>query len=89
MIADTFDLIASMTPIAVGITTHYTTVYHLECTGSFLPIALATISPTIRLIPASRVLLTAILARLTESVQAAAILTFDNCLMLLYGVFLS
>ena len=52
------------------------------------PIALATISPTIRLISASRVLLTVILAILTESVQAAAILAFANCLILLCGVFL-
>ena len=52
------------------------------------PNALATISPTIRLISASRVLLTVILAILTESVQAAAILAFANCLILLYGVFL-
>ena len=53
------------------------------------PIALATISPTTRLISASRVLLTAIIATLTEIVQAAAILTFAHCLMLLCGVFLS
>ena len=53
------------------------------------PIAPATISPTTRPISASRVLLTAIHAIFKESVQAAAILIFANCLMLLCGAFLS
>jgi hypothetical protein len=53
------------------------------------PIALATISPTIRIISASRVLLTAIIAILLENAEAAEILAFANCLMSLCGVFLS